>query len=128
MPPKSKKSSTSQKHLSFSSPIHFQANPSPNPSRGSSPISKDKYDNIKQYLEPNEYVSIHKFGNRPQTTNHFRRNLGRIVLGTLGLGALYAFRNPIMRLGKAAINYGFDKFHNLFQSTNQTDSQNEHNY
>ena len=41
------------------------------------------------------------------------------MLGGLGagLGAIYHFRNPIMKLGQKAISYATDKFHNLFSST-----------
>lgn len=68
---------------------------------------------------------------RHQPQHHYFRNA--LMLGGLGagLGAMYHFRNPIMKLGQKAVNYATDKFHNLFSSTkttNETTLPNPHNW
>ena len=90
--------------------------------RGYSPIPFDRYEVIKSGLKPGEYVVMNQLPPQNalapyQPPHHYFRNA--LMLGGLGagLGAIYHFRNPIMKLGQKAINYATDKFHNLFSST-----------
>ncbi len=90
--------------------------------RGLSPIPFDRFEAVKAGLNNGEYAIVNKMppqnALKPyQPQHHYFRNA--LLLGGLGagLGAMYRFRNPIMKLGQKAINYASDKFHNLFSST-----------
>ena len=61
----------------------------------------------------------------PQAQGHpFLRRLGYLgLIGGLG-AAGYRYRDTIKKLGQKAINYATDKFHNLFNPPNSTQSEN----
>ena len=79
-------------------------------------------------FKENKKDKLNEFGNRipPPITpqHHYLRNalFGAGLAG--GLGAMYRYRQPLLKLGQRVINYGLDKFHNLFGSTNSTNSTN----
>ena len=94
-------------------------------SRGTSPVPFEKYDAIKAGLNDGQYAVVnqlppHNALNQYQPPNHFLRNLG--IIGGLGagIGAAMRYRQPLMKLGQKAINYVSDKFHNLYNPTNET--------
>ena len=104
--------------------------------RSLSPIPFDRYQNIQQNLRDGEYAVIHQAPPHnalvpyqpPQ--HHYLRNalIGGVGLGA-GIGAMYHYREPLMKLGQRAFNYARDKFHNLFQPSNNTaTNQNPHNW
>ena len=83
--------------------------------RGTSPIPFKKFDKVIGNLNNGEYMTAHQLpaADRPiYQRNHLRRAL---LGGLLGLGSYlaYQFREPLVKLGHAAYNYGMDKFHNL---------------
>ena len=93
--------------------------------RGTSPIPFNQYDNIITGLNDGQYAVVNQLPpqnavNQYQAPNHLMRNLG--IIGGLGagIGALYRYRQPLMKLGQKAINYVSDKFHNLYKPTNET--------
>ena len=96
--------------------------------RKTSPIPFERYDQIMKHLKDGEYVAAHQFPVQPR--HHFLIN--GLVLGGLGagIGAMYHYRQPLMKLGEKAYNYAVDKFHNLFANpTNETASlPNPHNW
>ena len=85
--------------------------------RGTSPITPDQFNNILANLNNGQYAVIHQMppvnNQPPPPPSHLMRNLG--IIGGLGagIGALYRYRQPLMKLGQKAINYVSDKFHNL---------------
>ena len=95
--------------------------------RGTTPIDFERFDGLKNQLKDNEFMVLNRFQPPPQ--HHYLRNalIGGAGLGA-GLGALYHYREPLMKLGQRAINYATDKFHNLFPSNNTTHTPNPHNY
>ena len=89
-----------------------------------SPINIDKFEELKGYLNDGEYMTIHRIP--PHQNRYFRNALIGGGLG-LGLGAVYRYRQPLLKLGQQAYNYGLDKFHNLFRSTNNSTAANDPN-
>ena len=96
-------------------------------SKGTSPIPFKRYDQIMKHLKDGEFVSAHQFPVQPQ--HHYLRNA--LLVGGLGagIGAMYHYRKPLMKLGQKAYNYASDKFHNLYHPTNETAAlPNPHNW
>ena len=97
--------------------------------RGQSPVPFDRYDRIRQNLNHGEIAMIRRQDQQPpneffvnpiQQGHPFLRNLALVGLGA-GIGALgYHYHKPLVKLGQRFINYGLDKFHNLFQPNNST--------
>ena len=88
--------------------------------RGTSPMPFDRYDNFRANLNENEYGVINRIPPPAPPQHHFFRNALRIGGLGLGIGALYKYREPLLKLGHGAYNYARDKFHNLLAPTNQT--------
>ena len=108
--------------------------------RGMSPIPFDRYETIKRGLKDGEYVVMNHLQDPnqalmnlppppPQPPTHYLRN-GLLVGGLgAGIGALYRYRQPLMKLGQKAISYVSDKFHNLYKPANETAlTVNPHNW
>ena len=91
-------------------------------SREASPIPFKQYDKIMKHLNDGEYATIHKFplNVQPRKSHKLRNALLLAGLGA-GIGAMYHYRKPLMKLGQRAYNYASDKFHNLFNNPNSTD-------
>ena len=88
--------------------------------RGTTPIDFDRFDKLRDNLGDNEYMVLNRIlPPNPAQHHYFRNALIGLGLG-LGGGAMYRYRNALMRLGQKAHNYGLDKFHNLFNLTNKT--------
>ena len=105
----------------------------PKLNRDTSPMPFERYDKIRAGLNPGEYVVMNKYQAQnpvaPPAQHHFFRNA--MLLGGLGagIGALYRYCQPLMKLGQKAINYVSDKFHNLYKPTNETAiTANPHNW
>ena len=122
MPPRAKGKSRSPSpiDLQLSSPQMFHYSPSPRQSRETTPIDTGEFKNIIKNLKPGQYATLHDLPERPINTRHYLRRAA--LAGLLGLGsyAAYRFRQPLLKLGQQAYNYGLDKFHNLFGSTNSS--------
>ena len=103
--------------------------------RGTSPIDFGHYDRIKEGLSNGQFAVVNQLP--PQNalapyqppTYHLRNAL---LLGGLGagIGAMYRYRTPLLKLGQKAVNYVSDKFHNLYKPTNESIplTQNPHNW
>ena len=118
----------SDKPARGTSPIPSQ----PKLNRETSPMPFERYDKIRAGMNPGEYVVMNKYQTQnpvAHPANYFFRNA--MLLGGLdaGIGALYRYRQPLMKLGQKAINYVSDKFHNLYKPTNETAiTVNPHNW
>ena len=101
-------------------------------SRGTTPIDFDKYEKMRNHLADNEYMVMHRIQPpNPVQHHNFRNALIGLGLAGAGAAAAYHFRKPLLKLGQKAYNYGLDKFHNLFGSTNSTNptiAPNPHNW
>ena len=98
--------------------------------RGTTPIDFDRFDKLKANLADNEYMVLNRIPPpNPAQHHYFRNALIGLGLGA-GAGLGYRFRQPLLKLGQQAYNYGLDKFHNLFGSTNNSTAtnQNPHNW
>ena len=123
--------SPDKKKLQLSNPARFDYSPSPNPSREASPIPEKQYQQIMKHLNDGQYATIHNFPLhvQPRQTHRLRNALLLAGLGA-SLGAMYHYRQPLMKLGQRAYNYASDKFHNLFANpSNETAAlPNPHNW
>ena len=94
----------------------------------------DRFENIKQNLKDGEVAVINQLPPQNalvpyQPQHHYLRNA--LLVGGLGagIGAMYHYRKPLMKLGQKAYNYASDKFHNLYHPTNETAAlPNPHNW
>ena len=93
-------------------------------SRGTTPINFERFDKLKTNLADDEYMVLNRIPPPIPPQHHYLRNalIGAGFAG--GLGTMYRYRQPLLKLGQRVINYGLDKFHNLFASTNSTNSTN----
>lgn len=82
--------------------------------RETSPIPFKKYDKVISNLNQGEFMTAHQLPSAPMSPQRRLRNA--LILGGLGAaaGAMYKFRQPLMKLGNQAYNFAHDKFHNLF--------------
>ena len=102
-------------------------------SRETSPIPIERYENQRKYLKNGQFAVIHNMPNyeqvgQPQQTHRMRNAMLLLGLGA-GIGAMYRYRQPLMKLGQKAYNYASDKFHNLFANpSNETAVANPHNW
>ena len=82
--------------------------------RETSPIPFKKYDKVISNLNQGEFMTAHQLPSSPMTPQRRLRNA--LILGGLGAaaGAMYKFRQPLMKLDNQAYNFAHDKFHNLF--------------
>lgn len=90
--------------------------------RGTSPIPFKKYDKVISNLNQGEFVTAHQLPSAPMSPQRRLRNV--LLLGGLGAaaGAMYKFRQPLLKLGNQAYNYAQDKFHNLFTFNHPSNS------
>ena len=91
--------------------------------RGTSPVNVKQFKKIMGNLNSGQFTTLHQLPDRPMNARHYVRRA--IIGGLLGLGGGlgYYFRQPLLKLGQKAYNYGLDKFHNLFQSNNTSSSK-----
>ena len=103
--------------------------------RGTSPMPFDRYDILRGGLNDGEVAVVNQLPPYETLTpyippTHHLRNA--LMIGGLGagIGAMYHYRTPLMKLGQKAYNYVSDKFHNLYKPTNETLalSTNPHNW
>ena len=113
--------------------------------RGNSPIDFNRFSKIKKHLKKGEIAQINRRHQAPpyeyhaqpigpapaplppQPNHPFARNLGIAGLGA-GVGiAAYHYRKPLLKLGQKVINYAADKFHHLFNPTNETEATHQIN-
>ena len=87
--------------------------------RETTPIDFDRFEKLKNSLNDDEYMVLNRIPPNLHQHHYLRNALIGLGLGA-GAGALYRFRQPLLKLGQQAYNYGLDKFHNLFGSTNKT--------